>query len=77
MNAADQINFAPVEFADPLHSEETLVDLLDKVIDVGVVAKGELTISVADVDLLFVGLKVLICSPDKLPQMSPNQEVAA
>lgn len=42
-----------------------LVELLNRVVDKGVVLHGELTISVADVDLLFVGLRVLLCSADR------------
>ena len=43
-----------------------LVELVNRVVDKGVVLHGELTISVADVDLLFVGLQVLLCSADRL-----------
>lgn len=46
-----------------------LVELVNRVVDKGVVLHGELTISVADVDLLFVGLQVLLCSADRM--MSP------
>lgn len=41
----------------------TLVELLDRVVDHGVVLSGDITISVADVDLLYLGLRVLIRSP--------------
>jgi gas vesicle structural protein len=44
--------------------EQTLVHLLDRLLDKGVVVSGDLTISVAGVDLLFVGLKVLLASVD-------------
>jgi hypothetical protein len=40
----------------------TLLDLLDRVLDRGVVLRGDLTISVADVDLIYVGLRLLLCS---------------
>ncbi len=40
----------------------TLLELLDRLIDKGVVISGDLVISVANVDLLYVGLKVLITS---------------
>lgn len=43
-----------------------LVELVNRVVDKGVVLHGELTISVADVDLLFVGLQVLLCSADRM-----------
>ena len=42
--------------------EVTLLDLLDRVLDRGVVLRGDLPISVADVDLIYVGLRLLLTS---------------
>jgi hypothetical protein len=42
----------------------TLVELVNRVVDRGVVLGGDITISVADIDLLYLGLRVLLCSPD-------------
>jgi hypothetical protein len=47
----------------------TLLDLLDRILDRGVVLTGDLTISVADVDLIVVGLRVLLASVDRLEQI--------
>lgn len=47
----------------------TLLDLLDRIIDQGVVLTGDLTISVADVDLLYVGLRVLLAPIEQLPAL--------
>ncbi len=47
-------------------SNVTLVELLDRVIDRGVVLSGDITISVADIDLIYVGLRVLISSVERL-----------
>lgn len=49
----------------------TLVELLDRVIEKGVMLSGDLVISVADIDLLYVGLRALVCSADRLPEWSP------
>jgi hypothetical protein len=49
--------------------EVTLLDLLDRVIDNGVVLAGDLTISVADVDLIYVGLRVLLAPVERLPEL--------
>ena len=38
----------------------SLVDLLDRVLGKGVVVAGDLMISVADVDLIYVNLRLLI-----------------
>ncbi len=48
-------------------SEEiALVDLLDRLLGGGVVITGDLTISLADVDLVHISLRALISSVDKL-----------
>jgi hypothetical protein len=48
--------------------EVALVDLLDRLLAGGVVVTGEVTISLADVDLVHVSLRALISSVDKLVQ---------
>jgi len=50
-----------------------LVELVNRVVDRGVVLGGDLTISVADVDLLYVGLRLLLCSPDRLLDAAPER----
>jgi gas vesicle structural protein len=49
--------------------EVTLIDLLDRVIDNGVVLAGDITISVADVDLIYLGLRVLLAPVERLPNL--------
>jgi hypothetical protein len=49
--------------------EVTLLELLDRALHKGVVLWGDITLSVADVDLVFVGLKVLLCSVETAQQM--------
>ena len=49
---------------DALAQEVTLLELLDRVLDKGVVLSGDITLSVADVDLVYVGLRVLLSSVD-------------
>ena len=43
-------------------SDLSLLETLDHVLDSGLVIAGEITISVADVDLIFIGLNVLLTS---------------
>lgn len=43
-------------------SQGSLLDVLDRVLDKGVVLSGDITLSVADVDLVYVGLRVLLSS---------------
>jgi hypothetical protein len=52
----------------------TLVELLDRVIDKGVVLGGDLTLAVADVDLLYLGVRLLLCSVDRLPDDHPLRQ---
>lgn len=42
--------------------ELSLLETLDHVLDRGLVIAGEITIAVADIDLIFVGLNVLLTS---------------
>ncbi len=57
--------------SDDLDAPEafTLLDLLDRILDKGVVIRGDLTLSVANVDLVYVGLKVLLGSMDAVERM--------
>ena len=48
----------------------TLLELLDRVLDKGVVLSGDMTLSVADVDLVYVGLRVLISSVEAMQRDS-------
>jgi gas vesicle structural protein len=52
--------------------EVTLLDLLDRVIDNGVVLAGDITISVADVDLIYLGLRVMLAPVERLPELMPR-----
>lgn len=43
-------------------AELSLLETLDHVLNRGLVIAGEITISVADIDLIFVGLNVMVSS---------------
>jgi len=49
--------------------EVTLLDLVDRVLNKGVFLWGEVTLSVADVDLVYLGLKVMLTSVETAEQM--------
>ena len=49
--------------------EVTLLDLLDRILNKGVILFGDVTISVADVDLIYLGLKVLLSSVETAERM--------
>jgi hypothetical protein len=46
--------------------EIALVDLIDRLLDGGVVIHGDITLAVADVDLLYVGLRALVASVETM-----------
>ena len=49
----------------PAYSRErqvTLLEMLDRLLNQGVVVAGDVTLSVADVDLIYLGLRLLISS---------------
>lgn len=48
----------------------TLIDALDKVIETGAVINGDVAIRVADVDLIYVGLRVFLTSISRAEEMS-------
>lgn len=52
--------------------DQRLVDLIDGLLDHGVVLSGELWLSVADVDLVFLGLNAVLCTPDKVLKGGPR-----
>jgi gas vesicle structural protein len=49
--------------------EVTLLDLLDRIVDHGVFLAGDVTLSVADVDLIYLGLRVLLAPTERLPEL--------
>jgi hypothetical protein len=44
----------------------SLLDLVDRLLDGGVVIHGEITLAVADVDLVYVGLRALVASVETI-----------
>lgn len=49
---------------DHLGEDIALVEVIDRVIDKGVVLTGDIVLSVADVDLVHLGLQLFISSED-------------
>ncbi|MEB3369200.1 gas vesicle protein [Saccharopolyspora mangrovi] len=64
-------DLSPVELRGP--GEVALVDLLDRLLAGGVVITGDVTISLADVDLVKISLRALISS---VQAEIPAQEVS-
>jgi hypothetical protein len=49
-----------------------LIDILDRVLDKGLVIAGDVRISLANVELLTIRIRLLICSVDKAEQIGLN-----
>jgi len=49
-----------------------LADILERVLDKGIVIAGDIKISIADVDLLNIKIRLLIASVDKAMEMGIN-----
>ena len=57
---------SPARTQGYLGHEIALIDLLDRLLHGGVVIEGDITLGVADIDLVKVELRLLISSIDKL-----------
>lgn len=53
----------------PPAADASLLEVLDHLLDRGVVLTGDITISVADVDLIFLGLKVMLASVERAERL--------
>ncbi|MCU1284283.1 MAG: gas vesicle protein GVPa [Acidobacteriales bacterium] len=59
------------------NDEVSLLEILDHVLNSGVVIQGSIVISVAGVDLLYVGLNVVLTSVETALKTLRNEEAAA
>jgi predicted nuclease of predicted toxin-antitoxin system len=50
----------------------SLADILEKILDKGVVVAGDIKVSLADVELLTVKIRLVICSVDKAMEIGIN-----
>jgi hypothetical protein len=70
---------------EPAYRRSTgLVDVLDRVLDKGLVIAGDIRVSLAEVELLTIRIRLLVCSIDKAEQIGldwwrhdPHLSVAA
>ena len=59
-----------MEFEDPAAGQagDTVLELLDRVLNTGVVLAGEIAITVADIDLIYLRLQLLLSSAETARQ---------
>lgn len=53
--------------------EGSVLDLLDHVLNKGVMATGDLTLGVAGIDLVYVRLSALLCAADRVLPPDPRE----
>lgn len=55
-------------------TESSLVDLIDNLLNQGVVITGEVILGLAGVDLIYLRLSAILCAADKLlPHLTPER----
>src|SRR4026208_2406059 len=60
----------PTSLSSEGHGRSTgLVEVLDRVLDKGLVVAGDIKVSLAEVELLTIRIRLLICSIDKAEQI--------
>ena len=54
----------------------TILELLDRVLNKGVILTGDLVISVADIDLVYVGVKLMLSSVETMEQLKNVRSIS-
>ncbi len=66
----------PARSSSPLpgrpHSDTNLADILERVLDKGIVIAGDIQINLLDIELLTIKLRLLIASVDRAREMGIN-----
>jgi len=53
--------------------EITILEILDRVLNKGVVITGDIVISVADIDLVYLGIKLMLSSVETMEQLKSGK----
>lgn len=51
----------------------TILELLDRVLNKGVILTGDIVISVADIDMVYVGVKLMLSSVETMEQLKTKK----
>jgi len=54
----------------------TILELLDRVLNKGVILTGDIVISVADIDLIYIGVKLMLSSVETMEQLKSVRSVS-
>ncbi|MGI8915327.1 MAG: gas vesicle protein [Chloroflexota bacterium] len=69
---AEPLPGGPERYRPTAYQSTNLVDILDRVLDKGLVIAGDISVSLANVELLTIRIRLLICSIDKAEQIGLN-----
>jgi hypothetical protein len=53
----------------------TILEVLDRVLNKGVILTGDIVISVADIDLVYLGVKLMLSSVETMEQLKAGQSI--
>ena len=62
----------PEQYQVGPHRSQGLVDVLDRILDKGLVIAGDIKVNLANVELLTIQVRLLVCSIDKAEQIGMN-----
>lgn len=54
----------------------TILELLDRVLNKGVILTGDIVISVADIDLIYLGVKLMLSSVETMEQIRSGKSIS-
>ena len=72
MSTPDRYQPQERHLAPPSRGGQNLADILERVLDKGIVIAGDITINLLDIELLNIKLRLLIASVDKAREMGIN-----
>lgn len=53
--------------------QSSLLDLVDQLLNKGVMANGDVTLGVAGIDLIYLRLSTLLCAADRILPVEPKR----
>jgi hypothetical protein len=69
---AESLSGGAERYRPTAYQTTNLVDILDRILDKGLVVAGDINVSLANVELLTIRIRLLICSIDKAEEIGLN-----
>jgi hypothetical protein len=69
---AESLSGGAERYRPTAYQTTNLVDILDRILDKGLVIAGDINVSLANVELLTIRIRLLICSIDKAEEIGLN-----